>query len=145
MIEQRLRAEEEARRRNIGRLHPIQAELMHIVQGHDEPEIRDMALAKAFAKIPGYRNRQERDDWMKKAWQHMTALIRMGKLEWAKKRKHVQIAPPERHQAFLAKMVQRIASYALRPPAPGRRWPRPPPCQVDQSTSQVRPLGIAIN
>jgi hypothetical protein len=110
MVDQRLRAEEEAQRRNAGRLHPIQADLLYIVQEHDEPEIRDVVLAKAFAKIAGYDNRQERDDWMKKAWQHMTALIRMGKLEWAKRRKHVQLAPPEKHQAFLAKMAQRLAS-----------------------------------
>jgi hypothetical protein len=67
MIEQRLRAEEEARRRYIGLLHPIQAELMHIVAEHDEP-IRDTTLAHAFAKIPGYRNRQQRDCWIKTAW-----------------------------------------------------------------------------
>ncbi len=68
MTEQRLRAEEQAGRRNIGRLHPIQEDLMHLVREHDEP-IRDTALAHAFAKIPGYRNRQERDGWIKTAWQ----------------------------------------------------------------------------
>lgn len=108
MIEQRLRAEEEARRRNVGRLHPIQAELMHIVAEHDEP-IRDTALAHTFAKVPGYRNREERDGWIKTAWQHMTALIRMGKLQWSSKRKHVEIAPPEKYQAWLAKTEQMVA------------------------------------
>lgn len=106
MIEERLRAEEEARRRNIGRLHPIQAELMHIVAEHDEP-IRDTALAHAFARIPGYRNREERDDWIKRAWGHMTALIRRGKLQWSSKRKHVELAPPEKHRAYLAGLAQR--------------------------------------
>lgn len=109
MIEQRIRAEEETRRRNIGQLHPIQAELMHIVQEHDGP-IRDTALAHAFAKIPGYRNREERDGWIKTVWQHMTALIRTGKLQWSAKRKHVEIAPPEKHQAYLARIDQTITS-----------------------------------
>jgi hypothetical protein len=109
MIEQRLRAEEEAQRRNVGRLHPIQAELMHIVANHDGP-IRDMALAHEFAKIPGYRNRQERDDWLKKAWMHITALIRMGRLQWSSKRKHVEIAPPEKHAAYQARTENVLAN-----------------------------------
>jgi hypothetical protein len=109
MIEQRRRAEEEALRRRIGRLHPIQDNLMFIVREHGEP-IRDVALAKAFAKIPGYQNRRERDDWMKKAWAHMTALIRMGRLQWASKRKHVEIAPPEKNAAYLAKMQDMLAN-----------------------------------
>jgi hypothetical protein len=109
MLEQRLRAEEESRRRNIGRLHPIQAELMHIVANNDGP-IRDMRLAHEFAKIPGYHNRQERDDWLKKAWMHMTALIRMGRLQWSSKRKHVEIAPPEKHAAYQARMENMLSS-----------------------------------
>jgi hypothetical protein len=109
MIQERLRAEEEVRRRNAGRLHPIQENLMYIVREHGEP-IRDVDLAKQFAKIPGYRNRQERDGWMVKAWAHMTALIRMGKLQWASKRKHVEIAPLEKHQAWLSKIDQMAAS-----------------------------------
>lgn len=120
MIEQRLCAEEEARRRNIGRLHPIQAELMHIVQEHDGP-IRDTALAHAFAKVPGYRSREERDGLIKTAWQHMTALIRIGKLQWSSKRKHVEIAPPEKHQSWLAKIEQKVAS--LPKPRIGRNGP----------------------
>lgn len=110
MVEQRLRAEDEARKRNIGRLHPIQDNLMFIVREHDEP-IRDTSLAHAFAKIAGYHNRQERDDWIKKAWQHLTALIRIGKLQWSSKRKHVEIAPPEKHQAYLARIETMIASH----------------------------------
>lgn len=108
-IEQRLRAEEEARKRNSGRLHPIQAALLHIVTNHDGP-IRDMTLAHEFARIPGYRNRQERDDWLKKAWMHMTALIRTGRLQWSSKRKHVEVAPPEKHAAYLARMENMLAS-----------------------------------
>jgi hypothetical protein len=119
MIEQRLRAEEEARRRYIGLLHPIQAELMHIVAEHDEP-IRDTTLAHAFAKIPGYRNRQQRDGWIKTAWQHITALIRMGKLQWSAKRKHVELAPPEKHQAWLARIEQTLASLAK--PVISKNW-----------------------
>jgi len=110
MIEQRFRAEEEARRRNIGRLHPIQADLMYIVQEHDEPEIRNTTLAHAFAKIPGYSNRRERDDWIKRAWQNLTALIHIGKLEWGTKRNHVRLAPPEKHEAYLAKVEQTLAT-----------------------------------
>ena len=99
LAQQRLRAQEETRRRNSGRLHPIQADLLYLVQNHEGP-IRDTALAHAFARIPGYRDRPERDTWIKKAWAHMTALIRMGKLQWSSKRKHVEIAPPERHQGW---------------------------------------------
>ena len=61
---------------------------MYLVREHQEP-IRDTTLAHAFAKIPGYHNREERDGWIKRAWQHMTALIRMGKLQWSAKRKHL--------------------------------------------------------
>lgn len=110
MVEQRLRAEEEARKRNIGRLHPIADNLMFIVKEHDKPEIRNTALAHAFAKIARYRNRQERDEWIKKAWQHLTMLIRIGKLEWGTKRNHVRLAPPEKHQAYLARIEQMIAN-----------------------------------
>lgn len=109
VAEQRRRAEEEARKRNVGRLHPIQDTLMYIVREHGEP-IRDMSLAHAFAKIARYQNRKERDDWLKKAWAHTTMLIRMGLLQWSAKRKHVEIAPPEKHQAWLAKGDQMIAS-----------------------------------
>lgn len=114
VIEQRLHAEEDARRRNIGRLHPIQDNLMFIVKEHDEPEIRNTTLAHAFAKIAGYHSRQERDDWIKKAWQHLTALIRIGKLEWGTKRNHVRLAPPEKHQAYLTK-IERMITALPRP------------------------------
>lgn len=110
MIEQRLRAEEEARKRSIGRLHPIADTLMFIVKEQDEPEIRNTTLAHAFAKIARYRNRQERDEWIKKAWQHLTMLIRIGKLEWGTKRNHVRLAPPEKHQAYLVGIEQMIAN-----------------------------------
>jgi hypothetical protein len=110
-MEQRLLAEEEARRRIIGILHPIETELMNIVENHEDGPIRDVALGRAFARIPGYRNRQERDDWVKKAWRHMTALIRMGKLQWSSKRKHVEVAPPEKHQAWLAKIQKMFSTY----------------------------------
>jgi hypothetical protein len=93
MMEQRLRAQEEARRRNLGILHPIQPELLNLVANQDEP-IRDTTLAREFAKIPGYRNRKERDDWIKKAWAHLTALIRMGKLQWSSQRKLLRPAVP---------------------------------------------------
>jgi hypothetical protein len=119
MIEQRLRAEAEGRKRNIGRLHPIEEDLMYLVREHQEP-IRDTTLAHAFAKIPGYRNREERDGWIKTAWQHMTALIRMGKLQWSAKRKHVELAPPEKHQAWLARIEQTLASLAK--PVISKNW-----------------------
>jgi hypothetical protein len=109
MIQERLRAEQEARLRNIGRLHPIQDNLMYILREHGEP-MRDTALGHAFAKIAGYWNRKERDNWIKIAWQHMTALLRIGKIQWAAKRKHVEIAPPEKHQTWVAKVEQMIAS-----------------------------------
>jgi hypothetical protein len=109
MVEQRRLAEEEARKRNAGRLHPIQDTLLYLVREHGEP-IRDMTLAHAFAKIARYQNRQERDNWLRQAWAHTTALIRMGKLQRSAKRKHVELAPPEKHQAWLAKGDQMIAS-----------------------------------
>jgi hypothetical protein len=108
MVEQRRRAEEEARKRASNVLHPIQATLLDLVKEHDEPEIRNTKLAHAFAKIAGYHSRKERDAWIKKAWQHLTALIRRGKLEWATKRNHVQLAPPEKQQAFEAKVQKMI-------------------------------------
>ena len=83
---------------------------MFLAREHGEP-IRDMTLAHAFAKIARYQNRQERDDWIKKAWAHTTALIRIGKLQWSAKRKHVEIAPPEKHQAWLAKNQRMIAGH----------------------------------
>lgn len=107
MLEQKLRAEDEARRRNVGRLTRMQDDVMFIVREHNEPEIRNTTLGRIFAKIPGYKNRQERDNWIKVAWQHMTALIKMGLLEWAKKRNHVRLAPPEKHQAYLAGIEER--------------------------------------
>ncbi len=110
IVEQHLRAQEEARRRNLARLRPIAAELLHIVENHNEAEIRNTTLAHAFAKIPGYRNRKERDGWIKKAWQHLQSLIIIGKLEWANKRNHVRLAPPEKHKAYLAKLEQRLVN-----------------------------------
>ena len=110
-IEKQLRVEAEARKRASRLLHPIQSLLMHLVTEHDEPEIRNTKLAHAFATIAGSHHRTERDDWIKKAWQHLTALIRIGKLEWGDKRNHVRLAPPEKHEAYLAKIERMIASY----------------------------------
>ena len=120
MLEQRRREMEEAYKRNIEQLHPIQAELMHIVQEHDEP-VRNTTLAHAFARIAGYRNREERDGWIKKAWRHLAALLRKGKLQWSAKRKHVEVAPQEKHEAWLARNEQKIAS--LPKPRIGRNGP----------------------
>jgi hypothetical protein len=50
----------------------------------------------------------------------MTALIRMGKLQWSAKRKHVEIAPPEKHQARLARIEQTLASLAK--PVISKNW-----------------------
>jgi hypothetical protein len=39
----------------------------------------------------------------------MTALIHMGKLQWSAKRKYVEIAPPEKHPAWLARIDQKVS------------------------------------
>ena len=84
--------------------------LMDLVKEHDQPQIRNPTLAPAFAKIAGSHHRTERDNWIKKAWQHLTALLRIGKLDWGDKRNHVRLAPPEKHEAYLAKIERMIAS-----------------------------------
>jgi hypothetical protein len=113
-VEQRRLAEVETMRRNLARIHPIQDELLCIVREHGKP-IRDVDLAKQFAKIPGYRNRAERDDWMKKAWQHMTALIRNGLLQWSAQRKHVEPAPPDKHRTWLLSKFEEMNAGLPKP------------------------------
>jgi hypothetical protein len=108
-IEQRRHAEAEAQKRCLRRLHPIEADLMYLVNTHNEPEINKMTLAHAFAKIPACRNRQERDNWILRALHFIQNLIRIGKLEWGNRRNHVRPAPPEKHEAYLARMEGNLA------------------------------------
>ncbi len=110
MIEERLRQDEEARKRRMGRLHPIQDDLLYFVKEHGDEEVRNTTLAHRYARMRGYRNRHERDELIKEAWRHLTTLLRKGYLEWGNRRNHVRLAPPEKRQAFLAKIERNLAS-----------------------------------
>ncbi len=101
MIQERLHQDEEARKRRMGRLHPIQDDLLYFVREHNGEEVRNTTLAHRYARMRGYSNRRERDELIKEAWRHLTPLIRTGILEWGNHRNHVRLAPPEKHQAYL--------------------------------------------
>jgi hypothetical protein len=111
ILEERLRQDEEARRKRLGRLHPIQDALLYFVKEHDGEEVRNATLGHRYARMRGYRNRHGRDELIKEAWRHLTPLLRIGYLEWGNRRNHVRLAPPEKHQQFLARIEQNIASF----------------------------------
>ncbi len=109
MVEERLRQDEAARKRRMGQLPRIEDDLLFFVKEHHE-EVRNTSLAHRYARMRGYRNRRERDELIKEAFRHLTPLIRMGYLEWGR-RNHVRLAPPEKHQAYLAHIDQMIAQH----------------------------------
>jgi hypothetical protein len=113
-LEEQYRLNQEILKHRATRLHPIADEIMLIVANHSEPEIRNTTIINLFSKRMGAHGRKERHEWRMKALCHLSSLIKTGMLEWGDKRNHVRLAPPEKHQEFLAKIDHMIAS--LPPP-----------------------------